>query len=130
MRPTIEHLAITHPDPTGAARWYADNLGFEILKGMDQSPFTHFLKAPGAQVMLEIYNNPAAPPPDYHAMHPLTLHIAFWSEDVAGDRARLLAAGATPIGDVETTPEGFVLCLLRDPWGVPLQLIHRPEPLL
>jgi glyoxylase I family protein len=127
---TIEHIALTHPDPVGAADWYSKNLGCTVLKSMSETPYTHFIQLPGAQVMLEIYNNPVAPPPDYAAMHTLTLHIAFWSEDVAGDRERLLAAGATPVDGVETTPEGFVLCLLRDPWGVPLQLINRPEPML
>jgi len=41
---------------------------------------------------------------------------------------RLLAAGAT-LADNQRLPDGTHLVMLRDPWGVPLQLCKRATPL-
>ena len=63
-------------------------------------------------------------------MDPLVLHVAFAPDDVPSTRARLLAAGATPVGDVVVTPAGDQFAMLRDPWGLALQLARRARPLV
>jgi len=80
--------------------------------------------------MLEFYNNPKAEVPDYRQIHPLVLHLAFTAADVAAARARLLAAGATPEGDIAVTSGGDEIAMLRDPWGLPLQLLRRRTPMI
>jgi predicted enzyme related to lactoylglutathione lyase len=80
-------------------------------------------------VVLEIYSNDADPFPDYASMHPIRLHLAFAAADPAGARAALVAAGAT-IVDEQTTADGSQLVMLRDPWGLALQLVKRATPLL
>jgi uncharacterized glyoxalase superfamily protein PhnB len=82
------------------------------------------------QVMIELYNNNEGPIPDYAKQHPLTLHIALVSENVAADRERLIAAGATPVGEPKQTPAGDILAMLRDPWGLAIQLCQRAEPMV
>ena len=67
---------------------------------------------------------------DYFTLDPLVLHVAFVTADLAADRARLLAAGATSAVEPATTPEGDELAFLRDPWGVTVQLVKRTRPLL
>lgn len=121
----IEHVALQVEDPVALARWYHDHLGLTIKRSQTESPFGQFLADDGDAVMLEFYNNPKATVPDYRAIDPLALHIAFWAEDVAGARARLIAAGATPEGEVVQTPSGDELAMLRDPWGVPIQFVKR-----
>ena len=80
--------------------------------------------------MLEFYGNPRIPVPDYARMEPLALHLAFHVEDVAGTRARLIEAGATPVGDVEANDVGDEVAMLRDPWGIPVQLVRRRERMI
>ena len=75
--------------------------------------------------MLEFYNNPKARVPDYRAIDPLVLHIAFRADDVAATRDRLIKAGATPEGGVATNDTGDTVAMLRDPWGIPVQLVSR-----
>jgi glyoxylase I family protein len=58
------------------------------------------------------------------------LHIAFWADDVAATRARLLTAGATPEGEVVLTPAGDTVAMLRDPWGLAIQFVHRGSPMI
>ena len=126
----IEHIAINIPDPVAAAKWYCDHLDMQIVRRFDEPPYIHFVADREKRGVLEIYSNPDAPVPDYTRMHPITLHIAFEVDDLDATLQRLLAAGATAEGGVNTTPIGDQLVFLRDPWGVSLQLVKRAQPLL
>src|SRR5438105_3010907 len=126
----VEHVAWQVQDPNTVAKWYVEHLGFRVLRKIEGSPFTHFLADAGGRVVVEIYNNPLAPIPDYPALHPLHLHLAFMSSDLEKDRDRLLKAGATVAEEMITTPAGDKLIMLRDPWGFPIQLCKRVKPLL
>ncbi len=79
--------------------------------------------------MLEIYAG-TLPVPDYRAMDPALLHVAFAAEDVEATRARLIAAGASAVAETVVTPAGDRFAMLRDPWGLPLQLARRARPLV
>ena len=126
----IEHVGYMVEKPVEVAAWYVANLEFTVKRAMTASPFTHFLVDGAGRMMLEIYNNPKAQVPDYRTLDPLVLHLAFRDDDVPGTRARLLAAGATPEGDVVVTAGGDELAMLRDPWGFAIQLCKRKEPMV
>jgi catechol 2,3-dioxygenase-like lactoylglutathione lyase family enzyme len=126
----IEHVAYQVQDPAAFARWYVAHLGLTIKRVQPDPPFGHFLADDGDAVMLEVYNNPTVAVPDYASINPFVLHVAFTVPDVAGTRERLIAAGATPEGDVQVSPAGDHLAMLRDPWGLPIQLVRRATPML
>ena len=126
----IEHIGYQAPDPVGAARWYVENLGFRVARSFGEPAFAQFLADSSGHVMIEIYNNPAAPMPEYRSMSPLVLHLAMECQDVEGVRARLIAAGATAEGEVVQALNGDILAMLRDPWGFPVQLARRAVPML
>ena len=125
----IEHFALNVADPVAMARWYVEHLGMRIALGSDKPPYGHFLADSAGQVMIELYHNPADPIPDYAAQPPARVHLAFISADPAGDSDRLLAAGAMRVEDVNL-PDGGYIVTLRDPWGLPIQLVRRGVPLL
>jgi catechol 2,3-dioxygenase-like lactoylglutathione lyase family enzyme len=128
----IEHVGYMVQDPIRVAEWYCQNLGFRVARGMQVPPFTHFLVDAEGQGMLEIYNNSAARVPDYASMDPLVFHVAFniGAEAIESVRDRLLAAGAAIYSDLALTPAGDQLIMLRDPWGMALQLAKRKIPML
>ena len=126
----IEHVAFSVKDPPRVAKWYVEHLGMKVVRKLDASPFTHFLADSAGDVTLEIYNNPKVAVPEYAKMDPLLLHIAFSVRDVKGTRQRLLAAGATPEGGVAVLDNGDELAMVRDPSGVPLQLVRRAQPMV
>ena len=126
----IEHTAFQVADPVALARWYVEHLGLTVKRSQAESPFGQFLADTGDSVMLEFYNSPKVDVPDYRAIDPLVLHIAFRVDDVAGTRARLLEAGATSEGDVVVTPAGDTVAMLRDPWGLAIQFVHRASPMI
>ena len=126
----IEHIACQVADPPASARWYVQHLGMTVKRSQADRPFMHFLGDDGDTVMLEFYNNPKVPVPDYRAIDPLLFHIAFQTDDVEGTRRRLIAAGATPEGDIQMPAGGDTLAMLRDPWGLPIQLARRATPMI
>ncbi|MGL4555369.1 MAG: VOC family protein [Gemmataceae bacterium] len=125
----IEHFALNVPDPAAAAAWYVEQLGLRVLRALPDAPFTRFLADGSGRVVVELYHQTRAPVPDYPAMDPFVFHIAFKAADVGGALARLVAAGASAAGGVTLTPAGDEMVFLRDPWGVPLQLVNRATPL-
>src|SRR5476651_781204 len=119
----IEHIALNVPDPVRMAAWYVEHLNLHILRKQEQAPFTHFLADEAGRVVLELYHHTKAAMPNYAALDPLSLHIAFKADDVAQQRQRLLTAGATLAGDIVTTDTGDVMTFVRDPWNVTVQLV-------
>ncbi len=126
----IEHTAYQVEDPVAVARWYVEHLGLTVKRAQDERPFGQFLADDGDTVMLEFYNNPKVAVPDYRAIDPLILHIAFWTDDVDATRTRLLTAGALPEGEALVTPTGDHVAMLRDPWGLAIQFVHRAQPMI
>jgi glyoxylase I family protein len=126
----IEHVALNVADPTAMADWYSQHLGMRVVRSFDAPTYARFLADEAGRVVLEIYHQTKAPVPDYLAMHPMVFHIAWVVANIRDTCDRLLAAGATMADDVATTASGDELAMLRDPWGVPLQLVKRARPLL
>jgi glyoxylase I family protein len=125
----VEHFACNVSDPVAMAAWYTENLGMRVVRKIDTAPHIHFLADANRRVVMEIYNNPADAIPDYKSMHPLRFHLAFTAEDPDAVKTALVSAGATFVEE-QTIGDGSRLMMLRDPWGLPLQLVKRATPLL
>ncbi len=125
----LEHVAINVPDPLVMAVWYVENLGLSVVKQINEPPFMTFLADESGTVMLEIYRNPMAGVPDYWTWDPLVLHLAFVSSNLKEDIHRLVDAGAVLVSE-NRFDDGSHLAMLRDPWGVAIQLCKRGTPLL
>lgn len=125
----LEHFALNVKEPLAMTQWYVDNLGMKILRQQEESPHTTFLADKSGQIMIEIYNNPAAAVPEYSNQHPLIVHLAFVSDDPNEDRDRLLKAGAKEVSN-DQLADGSHLIMLRDPWGLAIQLCKRGKPML
>lgn len=126
----LEHVAINVEDPAAMAKWYCENLGMKIIRKGPSPANMRFISDAGGNMMLELYNNPPDAVPDYPSMNPLSLHIAFMVDDVKSITKKLIAAGAMVAVDMNVTPAGDELIILRDPWGVPIQFLKRAEPML
>ena len=125
----FEHFGINVPDAAAMAAWYVEHLHMQIVRAVQGAPHTHFLADATGRVAMEIYSNTAAPIPDYAAQDPLCFHIAFAVADAAAARDVLLASGATLVVN-QRLDDGSLLVMLRDPWGVALQLCQRAAPMM
>lgn len=125
----LEHFALNVEDPIAMSKWYVANLGLTIVRQQEKSPFMTFLADSSGWMMIEIYKNPAVEVPPYRSMNPLLVHIAFVSENPDDDKSRLLTASAT-IESEQRLEDGSHLIMLRDPWGICIQLCKRGTPML
>lgn len=125
----IEHFALQVEDPVAMAAWWVRHLGMRVVRSAETPTFARFLADGSGRTLLEIYRNPKVGVPDYRATNPLEVHLALAVDDVGAAQEALLKAGATACGGVETTPAGDGLAMLRDPWGLPVQLVRRRQPM-
>ena len=109
------------------AEWYVANLGMQVMRSVEEAPFAHFLADATGRVVIEIYRNPIDDVPDYTDQPPLRFHFAFAVADADSVRDSLLEAGASIYED-NTAEDGSRLIMMRDPWGLPLQVLQRAEP--
>jgi glyoxylase I family protein len=125
----VEHIALNVSAPVAMAAWYVEHLGMRIVRKTDAPPHIHFLADAKGRVVIEFYSNPVDQIPDYASMHPMRLHLAFASPDPDAARTALVAAGATYVEEMSLA-DGSRLLMLRDPWGLAIQLCARATPLL
>jgi catechol 2,3-dioxygenase-like lactoylglutathione lyase family enzyme len=125
----FEHFALNVPNAQKMSLWYENHLGLNVVKKMTESPFMTFLADDSGTMMLEIYSNPKGETLDFNSFHPLSVHLAFVSEDPGKDKTRLIEAGASEMSDDFLT-DGSHLVMLRDPWGICIQFCKRAVPML
>jgi predicted enzyme related to lactoylglutathione lyase len=126
----IEHFAYMVEDPGAVARWYCENLGFEIRRSNPERPWAHWLADSSGSTMIEIYNNARCTVPDYASQDPLLMHLAFVCDEVEKTLERLCRSGCSVETPPERTPAGDYLAMLRDPWGLSIQLCQRAQPMV
>ncbi|MEM9143314.1 MAG: VOC family protein [Bacteroidota bacterium] len=124
----FEHLALNVREVRPVLDWYVRHLGLEVASEQKEPPFMTFLADGSGRVMMELYQRPDEAKIDFGKKHPLTFHLAFISRNAFEDKERLQAAGATFVEEVKKG-DGSHLIMLRDPWGMPLQLCQRTTPL-
>jgi len=125
----LEHFALNVEEPLAMAEWYEQHFGLRITRQMQTAPYTTFLKDESGTILIEIYNNPPDAVPAYRLMNPLLLHLAFLSHDPSADKNRLLKAGASFVNDLQLD-DGSHLVMMRDPWGLAVQLCKRGKPMI
>jgi catechol 2,3-dioxygenase-like lactoylglutathione lyase family enzyme len=122
----FEHIALNVRDKTAVVEWYVRHLGLQVVR--DVPGKMAFLADAHGVVMMEVYSNPNAGQLDFAATDPLAVHVAFEVEDPAAAAEELVGAGAS-IHDPFKTAGDDTMVMLRDPFGIGLQLIRRGTPM-
>jgi len=125
----FEHFGVNVPDAKAMAEWYVKNLNMKIVRALPESNQTYFLADEKGRLMMEIYTNPTSAIPDHSAEHPLRFHFAFAVSDAGELKDKLVSQGASVFEELNLD-DGSNLIMMRDPWGVPLQLCKRGKPMI
>jgi len=123
----FEHIALNVKNIKDIKDWYVANVGLKVVFEQTQAPFMTFFEDSTGRIILELYHRPDEEITDFKTKHPLTFHMAFVSINAEKDKIRLLDKGASFVEEI-TKEDGSHLVMLRDPWGMPLQLCHRTKP--
>jgi catechol 2,3-dioxygenase-like lactoylglutathione lyase family enzyme len=122
----FEHFALNVADKSKAEQWYTEHLHLSVVRSVPGN--MSFLADVTGRVILEIYQKSEAEVLPYAEMHPLMLHIAFSVDDVEEEVRRLQSAGATLV-EGPSVVKGDLLAMLRDPFGLAIQLVKRQAPM-
>ena len=125
----FEHYALNVAAPHAIANWYVETLGCRVIFKLDSEPFTVFLGDGEGRVFWEIYRNPKVPFSEVRDAEPLMYHLAFAVEDAEAVKAKVIEAGGSFVEELRTD-SGSHLVMMRDPWGIALQLCQRVPPFL
>ncbi len=126
----IEHIAFVVEDPDVVAKWYCDHMGMRLVRQGPPPVKMTFLADSSGQTMFEVYKQPSITTTDYFSVHHLALHFAFYTDEIDTDFQKLISAGASVIQDPYQTDAGDTLAMLRDPWGVSIQLVKRKQKMM
>lgn len=120
----FEHFALNVTEPLKIADWYVEHLDMKIVFQKQESPFMTFLADNTGRIVVEFYSNSEAQIPNYFEKHQFEFHFAFKIENTEEEKNRLLAAGCSFIEEFKPE-DGTHIAMLRDPWGLCLQLCQR-----
>ncbi len=123
----FEHFAVNVAEAASVVEWYESNMGLKARVAEKKPPFVTFLEDSSGRVVIEFYQRTDAPVIDFSNKNSLSFHVAFVSEDAEQDKKRLMESGATFELEVNLE-DGSHIVMLRDPWGMPLQLCQRANP--
>jgi glyoxylase I family protein len=126
----FEHIAHNVKDSRAVEKWYVDNYGMIVVRESGAPNYGCFLADSAKNVMIELYQNDQVPVIDFSKVDFFSLHLASMSSDLAATKDKLVKAGATVAQDINKTPAGDEILVVRDPWGFPLQFVKRAEPML
>tara|TARA_R110000868_G_scaffold1647_1_gene13239 strand:- start:9319 stop:9699 length:381 start_codon:yes stop_codon:yes gene_type:complete len=120
----FEHVALNVKNIQEIKDWYVANIGLNVVSAQTEAPFMTFFEDSSGRVILELYHRPDEEITNFKSKHPLTFHMAFVSKNAEKDKIRLLDKGASLVEEIKKA-DGSHLVMLRDPWGMPLQLCQR-----
>lgn len=126
----IEHIGFIVPEPVSMGEWYSENFSLGVLRklGNDEQGVV-FLKDPESGTVLEFAKLKEIDPLPFRSLPDLQVHLAFESDNPLKTSGQLEKAGAEFIGEspkAEAENERF---LLKDPWGMTIQIIKRKNSL-
>ena len=125
----FEHFALNVKNPIETAKWYVDNCEMKIVRGSTEPPYAHFIADKTGRLAIEIYKNENAEIIDLKSKHPLEFHFALMVKNAEEIKNKLLNVGATFEEELHLE-DGSHLVMLRDPFGIPLQLCQRGIPMM
>lgn len=126
----MEHIALNVQDPVAMINWYTKNIGMIVVRQGSAPTFSSFIADSGRHIMLEISRMAEYPPMDMPKTNYMSLHLAFMVKDISAIKEKLIAEKATVADDINTTPSGDKVMVLKDPWGFPIQFVERKAPML
>jgi catechol 2,3-dioxygenase-like lactoylglutathione lyase family enzyme len=112
------------------SEWSVDGAWVDRVVGLDGVQADNaMLQTPGGHVQLELskFHAPPGPDGDRHAPAnaPGIRHLSFAVDDLNAVVARLQARGSELVGQVERYKDIYLLCYVRGPEGIIVELAER-----
>lgn len=122
----IEHLGIYSQDPIALSKWYADVLGFSVVRTLEKEgrPPIYFMKAEGGW---EIEILPTSALPQERKLADCGYSHIGIVVDAFDEMEQTLKSKGVSLHDVRHTSNGWTIGYFEDPEGNCLEVVYRPQ---
>lgn len=125
MQMTFDHVHLRASDPEATARWFADMLGAEVIRSMQQGKPRIDIALGGARIFLaEVKSGDGAHDAPPHPHRGLD-HFGLFVQDLDAVIAALKAKGADFRDEPHVPRPGIKICFLRGPDDISIELLER-----
>ncbi len=120
---TFDHVHLRSPDPEATAAWFADKLGAQVIRSMQQGKPRIDMKVGGADIFIiqADASAAAAPSAPYQGIDHFGLSVTGLDAAVAGLKAKGVQFTMEP---TEPRP-GIRICFIRGPENISIELLER-----
>jgi catechol 2,3-dioxygenase-like lactoylglutathione lyase family enzyme len=122
----VEHLGIYARETEKLSAWYADTLGFKVVRTLEKAgrPPIYFMTGEGGFQIEILPTNAAAGTRELNDCG--YSHVGLVVEDFQAMEADLKSKGVA-LRDVRQTSNGWTIGYFEDPEGNRLEVVHRPS---
>ena len=125
MQITFDHVHLRSPDPEATAQWFADMLGAEVVRTLQQGKPRIDVKLGGANIFIAPVDagdgTKDAPPHPHQGLD----HFGFFVKDLDSVVAALKAKGVAFRQEPHVPRPGIKVCFLRGPQDTSIELLER-----
>ena len=123
---SFDHIHLRSPDPEATARWFAEMLGAEVIRTVQQGKPRIDLKLGGADIFIAPVPpgdaSVGAPP---HPPHQGLDHFGFLVPDLDAAAAALKAKGVEFTLEPNQARPDVRIAFIRGPQGISIELLQR-----
>ena len=125
MHITFDHVHLRSPDPEATAEWFAEMLGAEVIRSMQQGKPRIDVKLGGAKIFIApVGANDGAHGAPQHPHQGLD-HFGFFVKDLDEVATSLKAKGVSFRQEPHVPRPGIKVCFLRGPQDISVELLER-----
>ena len=123
----IDHPAIACYDVQRQINWYCNNLGMRVIARGQTAALVGYGEDASGGTMIELMavKHQGSPPVEVPTHCPGLRHLALRVKNFDEAKAKLIAAGATFMGEPGAAVGGGRIQSFRDPEGNELQIVER-----
>lgn len=126
----VEHIGLSVPAPRSMAEWYCRHLGFRHIRGGgSDSEGVAFIVDDAGETVLEIFKLHDVDALPLRDLAPIQLHVAIDCKTPYDTAMALVQYGAEFVGEAPRNAYPGEKYLIRDPWGLVIQLLDRETKL-
>ena len=125
MEITFDHVHLRSPDPEATAQWFADKLGAEVIRSMQQGKPRIDMKLGGVNIFIAPVgasdDTHDAPQHPHRGLDP----FGFFVKNIDAVVAALKANGVGFWQESNVPRPGIKVCFLRGPQDISIELLER-----
>ena len=125
MEITFDHVHLRSPDPEATAQWFADKLGAEVIRSMQQGKPRIDMKLGGVNIFIAPVGASDGTHDAPQHPHQGLDHFGFYVKNIDAVVAALKANGVGFWQEPNVPRPGIKVCFLRGPQDISIELLER-----